>query len=309
MNFEKIKKDMGIKKGEIPVTNFKDNMSSIKVELLDWPDEARLKKVLVNFATGSWYADAHSTIGDSQEEIDALENGSMLPQGLEHPQFAFRVENLSLHGTHALVRSRIGIAYLQQSHAVKDQRHDDVLVPRAFTKHNDLLLKYMMWVQIGKQLYADMLDTGDIAITDARFCLPKTMPSWINVTVSLATLLNIYAKRSDTQEEHPEMNIMAEQMKQLVVEKFPWMSSYFKSNCDTGKCMHNRPGYKSNCIFKRDEKHQLSEGVIEDGWTLHDKTKQELMLDADEFEGVLIEGKLIKKFYQVNCSVNSIVSE
>lgn len=285
MKIEKIRNLFEIKSGEIPKTKFVDNISAVRVELVDWPDEERLKRVFVNMSQASWFEDFYSEASDEdrQEVIEDLFSGKILGQGMEHPQFAFKISGLSLHGTHALVRNRIGIAYLQQSQAVKDFRHSDVLVPRAFTKHLDLLKRYEEWVQIGKQLYADMLDSGDIANTDARFCLPKTIPSWIYVTVSLPTLLAIYGKRTDSQEEHPEMNTMAHQMRDLVVDKFPYMRGYFVSYDDNGRCLHLKKGYAANCIFRRDEKHEI-EGYF-DEWTLHNKTKQELMLDCEKFEG------------------------
>lgn len=286
MNIEKIKKLFGIKRGEIPVTKFIDNMGAVKVEMIDWPDVTRLESVLVNMSKASWFrkftSDPEVEYEDLEDEIDTLYEGRTLGQGLEHATFCFIVEGLSLHGTHALVRNRIGVAYMQQSQAVKDFRHSDVLVPRAFTKVPELLRRYERWVIEGKQLYADMLDSGEIANTDARFCLPKTIPSWCYVSISLPTLLNLYGKRSDTQEEHPEMNIMAEAMRAEVVNKIAFLTELFVRHDDVGKCLHQRQGYSANCIFKRDEKHQLKPGMM-DNWTLHDKTKQELMLTGNPY--------------------------
>jgi len=281
MDINKIKEDFAIKPTESVKTKFIDNLNAVKVELIDYPDQERIKKVFVNFSTASWYEDYYETA--SKKDVDAaikdLLSGNMLAQGLEACRFTFKVSGLSLHGSHALVRNRIGICYMQQSQAVQPYTNSDVLVPRAFTKHYNMLERYKIWVIEGKTLYQDLLDTGDVSILDARMCLPKTIPVWMYVSCNLNTLLQLYSKRSDTQEEHPEMNIMAEQMKDLVVEKFPYMKSYFVSGCDNGRCLHTKPGYKANCIFKRDDKHK----VKKDNWTLHDKTKKELMLDCEEY--------------------------
>ncbi len=284
MNDAELKEKFGIKVGEKPRTKFIDNLHAVDVEMVDWPDPDRLKDVFVNMSQASWYRKFtdEGTQEEREEIVNDLFDGKVLGQGLEHAQFCFIVSGLSLHGTHALVRNRIGIAYLQQSQAVKDFRHSDVLVPRAFTKHPDLCERYEDWVQEGKRIYGDMLDTGDIANTDARFCLPKTIPSWCYVTCSLPTLMAIYAKRSDSQEEHPEMNLMVTQMALSVGLVFPYMRGYFQTACDTGRCLHTREGYGANCIFKRDKNHQVDEG--KDNWTLHDKTKQELMLDCEPYE-------------------------
>ena len=43
---------------------------------------------------------------------------------------------------------RIGICYLQQSQCVRDYRHSDILVPRAYTKTPELLERYKRWVYL-----------------------------------------------------------------------------------------------------------------------------------------------------------------
>jgi len=292
----------GIKQGEDPYTCFKDHMESITVELIDWPDPERLKKVFVNMANASWYRDFtnDATPEEVDESIAKLFSGEVLGQGLEHAKFCFVVDGLTLHGTHSLVRNRIGIAYMQRSLAVSDLRHEDILVPRAFTKDADVLQRYIDWCLTGKQLYADMMDSGEFAQGDARMCLPKTIPSWCYCTATLPTIMSIYSKRSDTQEEHPEMNVMVALLRDLIVEKFPYMEKYFVSACDAGTCLHCKPGYEANCIYKRDAKHQV-EGP--ENWTMHDKTRDELMFEGAEpfvteewvsmnVDGVIVETKV-----------------
>jgi thymidylate synthase (FAD) len=262
-------------------TKFIDKLDAVKVVMLDYPDTERAKKVLVNFSEASWFEDFYSQASeeDKTTAIHDLLSGNMLGQGLEALQFTFLVSGLDLHDSHAVVRNRIGVSYLQQSSAVRPLTNSDILVPRAFTKHTNLLERYKQWCLDGKRIYQDMLETGDISITDARLVLPKTTPVWINISCNLMTLLAIYSKRSDTQEEYVALNIMVEKMKELVIEKFPYMKGYFVSACDKKTCLHCKPGYKCNCIFKRDDKHQ----TFIDNWTLHDKTKKELMLDCNKY--------------------------
>lgn len=281
MDQEKAKELFGIRKNEEPRTKFVDNISAVDVRLADWPDPVRLKRTLIRMAYGSWFEDPYAQDDVKREGLEKLERGEILAQGLEHPRFCFLVSGLSLHGTHALVRNRIGICYMQMSQAVRDLRHDDVLVPRAFTKNPVLLKRYKWWCEEGKKLYAALLDSGEIANTDARFALPRSIPNWIYVSVNLVTLRSLYGKRSDSQEEHPEMNRMAALMRREVVSKFPWMDPYFRSDCDRDRCLHQRPGYEANCIFRRDSQHGSQ--WSEQNWTLHDKTKRELMLDAKPY--------------------------
>jgi len=281
---EYAKKHFAIKKGEEPKSKYIDNLNAVKVKLIDFPDYERLKKVFVNMSEASWHEDYYeqATEEDKNRVIDELLNGRILGQALEAVQFTFLVSGVDLNSSHAIVRNRIGISYIQQSGATHDMRHYDVLLPRAFTKHKNLLDRYKRWCYLGKQLYGDMLDTGDISITDARMSLPRTIPVWLYVSCNLMTLLAIYRKRSDQQEEYPNLNEMVKQMRDLVVEKFPYMKDYFVSACDLKTCLHCKKGYSANCVFKRDEKHQSPDG--KENWTLHDKTKKELMLDCELYE-------------------------
>ena len=281
MNFfdddDKLEKAFGIKYGETPRTKFIDNIDAVNVELINWPDEERMKKHLVQFATGSWFKD-FSAMADEEDYNSAMEElrmGKILAQGLEGVMFSFLVSGLSLHGSHAIVRSRIGAAYLQQSQAVTDFRHCDILVPRAFQKHPEMLSQYKNIAIAGKHLYVNMLESDDIAITDARFSLLKTIPVWVNISMSLPTILGVYSKRTDVTEEHPEMNQFAELLRERITEKFPWMAGYFKRD---NNCIHRFEGYRSNCVFKRDGNDVLPEGAKQN-WHFHSKTKAELMLN------------------------------
>jgi thymidylate synthase ThyX len=276
MNKEELFKFMAIKHNEIPQTTFVDNQNAVRVTMIDYPDPVRLKSLVVNMAGASWFPNLTNYLNEQEvdKEFTDTMSGDGLGQAMEAMEFTFLVEGLSLHGTHALVRNRIGIAYMQQSHAVRDFRHDNILVPRAYGKFPDLLERYKQWCCEGKQLYADLLDTSDVSISDARLSLPKTIPSHIYFTCNFITLQNIYAKRSDTQEESIEMNLMSEEIKHAVVEVFPYLEKYLVRACDKGTCMHNRKGFKSNCIFARDELHKVA--GYKDEFTLHDKTKEEL---------------------------------
>lgn len=274
----RLKAAFGIRHGELPRTRFIDNINAVKVKLLNWPDEERLKDHLIQFATGSWFEEFSkvATEEDYNQLLNELNQGKILAQGLEGVVFSFLVSGLSLHGSHAIVRTRIGAAYLQQSQAVMDLRHCDFLVPRAYQKYPDLLEGYKHKCLADKELYIKLLETGNIAITDARFCLPKTIPVWVNISMTLPSILGVYSKRTDVTEEHPEMNAFAEALRTSIELRFPWMTTYFKRDAN---CIHRFPGYQSNCVFLRDGNDVLPEEAPTN-WHLHDKTKAQLMLDG-----------------------------
>ena len=126
-------KKFGIKFGQKPLTKFVDNLSNIQVKLIDWPDQERLKRVFANMTNASWFEDfsKEASSDELEEVVKDMLMGKSLAQASEHPQFCFLVSGIDLHITHAIVRNRIGIAYLQRSLAVSDLRHEDIIVPRA----------------------------------------------------------------------------------------------------------------------------------------------------------------------------------
>ena len=86
--------------------------------------------------------------------------------------------------------------------------------------------------------------------------------------------MNIYNKRTDTQEEAYVFNMLFDQVKEQVVEKFPYLESLFVK--DPGyKCIHTRKGYRSNCVYGRNPDHLIDND--ENAFTFHEKTRDELV--------------------------------
>lgn len=268
-----------------PLTRFVDSHSAIDAKLIGWPDQEAIKDVFTNFAFSSWFKD-FSAIADDSIKAEAaadLASGRILGQGLESCSFSFVLSGMSLHNSHAIVRTRIGACYLQQSQAVKDFRHSAVLIPPALHKVEGLVDQFMKSALDGKLGYARAMDSGIIAIDDARSFLPKTIPVWINCTFSLPSLLQIYSKRTDTQEEAIVFNILFEKVRNLVVAKFPYLDSLFVRD---SKCIHTQAGYRSNCIYKRDANH----GDHVDEFTLHSMTRDEMVV-APKLKDVFYSGR------------------
>lgn len=290
MNKTELFESMKIKKGEVPKTKFISYPQSVKVDMIDYPDKERIKKVFVNFATGSWSPNYAENLSDKEvdNEVQQLLSGNTLGQGIETAQFTFLVNGITLHDSHAIVRNRIGISYLQQSLAVRDLRHDDILVPESYTKYPELLEEYKHTAIAGKFLYSKLLDTENISINDARLSLFKTIPVWIYFSCNLMTLIALMRKRQDTQEESIGLNEMCKQIKSHVTNRFPYLEDFLKSSCELKTCFHQKKGYQANCIYKRDKLHEI-EGYI-DEFTLHDKTKEELSKPAYKYEPEYYEG-------------------
>ena len=260
-------------KNQTPITRFIDQQEAIEVKLVNFPDPMRSEQTMVDFIFASWRSEGNKYISDWREIIIQSLKGNTLNLALETLSFTFLVKNIGLHITHCIVRHRIGVTFSQRSTVTSDIRNDDILVPRSFTKDPEMYSAYKRWVLQGKMLYADMIDMGIAPSQDARLCIPKNNSNYIYMHCSLLALINFISKRSCMNEEPIELNIIARKMRDLVVEKFSYFKTIFKSICDQNRCLHQRPGFFANCVYKRDIDHVVKEENI----TLHDSTRNEMI--------------------------------
>jgi len=89
-------------------------------------------------------------------------------------------------------------------------------------------------------LYAEMLDTMEIPILDARRVLPHCLETFIYVKFNLVTLISFIQKRDCTQTQEPEMVIVARQMRDEVLKKFPFLEKLLENKCKNGSCFYTK---------------------------------------------------------------------
>lgn len=273
-------------KGEKPVTNFKDGLNSIKVDLIHWPDET-IHLSSYAFQKATW-ANRPYVPGENPKEdkkllsdlkIEAFQ-GNGLPLSLELYDFVFSIAGITRIVTHQVVRNRIGATYSQQCSGDKDWRHHDVLVPRSLYKNNDLYERFKKNVLEAKQLYADMLDTMDIPILDARRVLPHCLETFIYVKFNLVTLMSFIQKRDCTQTQEPEMVIVARQMRDTVLNKFPFLEKLLENKCKSGGCFYTKSDrLTGTSMFIPDKLHDFD--YNKDNF-IYDKTVFEMVYDLPE---------------------------
>ena len=278
MKEKELYKFMKIKSGEVSKTKFVDYLDTIEVTMEDYPDEDRMLRKFVDNDMTPFFRDYAKKLSKAQIRKEAIEsfNGRKFNKAaMESIWFSFTIYGLDGHNIQAALRRRLGIVYCQQSQAVCDYRHADIMVLRSFAKYPELLERYKKLALDSKQLYADLLDTGNISIADARLVTMKTSPPiWLKMHMNLLTLIDIMKQRQCTQEESIGLNEVCKQMKKLVLNKFTYFKDLLNSSCESNQCFHQQKGFKANCIYKRDKQHEIL--GYKDNFTLHDKTKTEL---------------------------------
>ena len=221
------------------MTRFKDLSSSLRVEALgsqlQGPDNITLGEVL-----NATHAD-RPVMPKVSASTRELEGGLWGAQEMLH--LTLRISGVSRVFTHQLVRARIGVTFFQQCTGDRDQRHDDILVPRVFQKLTGpryapdrpwtLFLDAALEAKIA---YALMLDYG-IPVQEARYILPHSVETFIYLHANLAALSTLYHRRVCVMTNTWEMVLFARRLKEEILRVRPQARFLFEpSACEAGKC-------------------------------------------------------------------------
>lgn len=276
-------KPVDILKGEIPKTVFKDSLNFVRVDLIHYPDtETHLAAHAFQKAT--WMTKPYIPLKDKKFDKRLIRNLKIyafektgLPLSLELYDFVFCVSGITRIVTHQIVRNRIGATYSQQASGDKDWRHHDVLVPRSIYKSKAHYEKFKNKILDTKILYAEMLDTEEVPVLDSRRILPHCLETFIYVKFNLITLTSFIQKRDCVQTQEPEMVMVARKMRNVVLKKFPYLSSLLKNLCKDGKCYYSISDRQvGTSMFLPDKDHDFEYNKYN---FLYQKTIHEMVYD------------------------------
>lgn len=279
-------KPADVLKGEIPRTQFKDSLEAVKVDLICYPD-SRTDLCAYAFQKATWMTEPYLPLKNKKQDRKIVKDLKVyafekkgLPLSLELYDFVFCVSGITRIVTHQIVRNRIGATYSQQASGDKDWRHHSALVPRSIYRRKELYKEFKKQVLEAKILYANMLDTMEIPVLDARRILPHCLETFIYVKFNLVTLASFIQKRDCVQTQEPEMVIVARKMKEVVLQKFPNLVSLLKNLCKEGKCYYSlfdRQVGTSMFIPDKDHDFEYNKNNF-----FYDKTVQEMIYDLPE---------------------------
>ena len=128
-----------------------------------------------------------------------------------------------------IIRHRAG-SFAAQCTGDRDLRDDPAVIPEAVQNSPEFLARYKRIVRESKQLYADMTDSKDVSMMDARMILPKAMTSFYLMRLNLKDLLGFIAQRQDMQIQPAADNLLAAYMAREVLKVLPEASSRIDFN-------------------------------------------------------------------------------
>lgn len=230
--------------GEVGSIEFIEQLSNIKVTIVDAPTIAQMRHLLSVFMLNSWN-ESPKFNGFTDEEINTcikqLFAGEILPTGMETIGITWCVENLDLIDVTHLIRHRSFSFSAQCSD--RDLRDLTVAVKPSIL-HSKFASRYIDLVNKQHQLYVDMMDSGEVCTFDARTVLPISKTHFYNVRCCIKDLITYCIQRGDEQIQPQADNIVAMKLWLEVLRLYPFLkgvvdftkpAAYYVKQCKAGK--------------------------------------------------------------------------
>lgn len=239
---------MNVRFDEKPTTVFKNNLDSIKVTLLDHPDQENVINYMSMFLDATWVDTPAESVNMSKDKkIQYLKDciaGKALPTALETMQFTFLIEGISLQEVTHILRTRTA-SFSADCSADKWWTHKAALVPNAIQNSPELYERYKKLVEEAKQLYCDIIDSRQISIMDARYILPRCLETFYYMSIDFKNLVSFLHQRFDRQIQPETDNVLAYKMYDELITAMPIFKGlididevprHWVATSRTGKC-------------------------------------------------------------------------
>lgn len=226
-NLQKCGFPMNIRFYEQPKTKYKNNLDSIHVTLLDYPDMERLVRYIPMFVKATWddspYDAAVLPVDKKVKILRDCLHGKTLPTALETMQFTFLIEGISLQEVTHILRTRTA-SFSADCSADKWWTNKAALVPNSIQNSPEFYGRYKRIVEDAKNLYVDIIDSKECSIMDARYILPRCLETYYYMSIDYKNLIAFIRQRIDRQIQPETDNILAYKMLLAVVEKIPFVA-------------------------------------------------------------------------------------
>ena len=205
-------------------TEFHDHLDSIKTKLVSCPSIEELRNYIPDFCTATWAEQPFNKGSLSDYEKDKmiwmLFNGKLLPTAFETINCTFTIEGVDTQFVTHLIRHR-AFSFSAQCTGDRSQRNDDAVIPHAIINSPEMAERYKQLVNDTKQLYADMVDTKEISVMDARHILPKCLSTFYWARGNIRDVMAFIKTRIDKQIQPTEDNLVAYYMWLELVRQYP----------------------------------------------------------------------------------------
>lgn len=247
-----------IKWREEPITHYHNHLNAIKVKVISAPTLNHLKSYIPEFTHATWEDQPHSnfTEEEADETIKFMFEGKLLPTALETVRITVRIEGLDLIDVTHLIRHRV-FSFSAQCTADRDMRSDDCMMKPSIMA-SEFSGRYIQIMEQAKKLYADMVDSKEVSIFDARTILPRSLSSFYYVSGNIKDFIGFINTRKDEAIQPESDNVIAIRLYQALVQIYPMLADIIEFGGEdkwftkTAKEGHNSMAYmpkKENDVF------------------------------------------------------------
>jgi len=214
------------KTGKTIVGEVKEHLSNIKVELISAPSIEELNTWVPQFTCAAWGdkpAEGANYEALKDRAVDLTFEGKMLPTVLEGINLVFCVSGIDLTDATHLIRHRT-LSFSAQALGDRDMREDTLMIKGSMFPYES---KIQELYQHTLELYAEMLDSGEVSSFDARSILPRGMETYYYVRGNIKDILAFIDLRLD-RHIHPQSdNVVAMYMYRELCKVYPQLKGRF----------------------------------------------------------------------------------
>ena len=230
-----VKLPMAQRFDEEPTTEYKNNLLSIRVEVVNAPTLSELHHYLIPFMSATWADKTMEDFGmtETQKNVAILElfKGNALPTALETVGITFAINGISLQEVTHILRHRMA-SFSAECSGDKWWTHKAALVPNSVEHSNghdnigrlDFYTRYKNIVEDAKRLYCDMINSKKVSIMDARYILPRCLETFYYMRMNLGDCIRFIKQRMDKQIQPETDNIIAYQMLTELARIYPQLA-------------------------------------------------------------------------------------
>lgn len=209
--------------GEPATLVMNEQLSNIKVELINPTDYFEVINTMCQFALNGWNTEPRTEFTEEEEDkcLSDLFGGTALPLALETFRVSFSVSGLDLVDVTHLIRHRAFTFSAQCSD--RDLRDLELVVKPSILANEEFRQRFEFIAHKSAQLYADMLDSGEVSVFDARTILPVNKSHYYLVSGCLKDIVNYVKQRIDEHIQTQSDNVVALMLWAELCKVYPFL--------------------------------------------------------------------------------------
>ncbi len=283
---------MKLRFNEKPTTEYYNSLETIRISMLNYPT-GDFRKRCFEMIKSTWIDEPYDTSKDRcvsnyhevQQMFKDLLQMKVLPNSMEQLSFTFCIEGMTLIEITHLLRHRTFSSVHAQCSADRFLTHDSVFIPSSIVG-TEFEEQYKGLTEKTKQLYQDMIDSGNVSIMDARYILPRNHRYFYYVTANLKDLMAFIQQRKCEQIQPELDNVIAHLIHALVSIIIPEVKELVSLECGPTCYYVKSPKMENSRVYIPNDNHMK---YMKDMYKTEDfiskKTRKEMGIAFNSQEG------------------------